>query len=158
MRSNEWRTEEGLIRIRGWARDGLTIKEIAFKIGVSRSTLNEWIKKFQDISDAIKKDRDVVDRQIEESMFQTAKGYKVTLKKPIKVKKVTFDKAGRKTSEEEHIEYTEEEMYIAPNTTAQIFWLKNRKPAEWRDKREETQETNTETAGVIEIPMVEDNE
>ena len=24
----------------------------------------------------------------------------------------------------------------APDTTAQIFWLKNRKPDEWRDKKE----------------------
>lgn len=156
-RADEWRTEEGLTRLRGWARDGLTNEHIAQMVGVSAQTLYTWMNKYVDILEALKKGKDVADREIEEALFKKAKGYTLKIKKPIKVKKVTFDKAGRKLSEEEKVEYADEEVHVPPDTTAQIFWLKNRKPAEWRDKREEVQETNTEAAGVIEIPMVEDN-
>ncbi len=34
---------------------------------------------------------------------------------------------------------------VAPNPTAAIFWLKNRKPDEWRDRKE------TEVSGVLNI-------
>lgn len=155
-----WTTEEGLVRLRGWARDGLTNEQIAKNMGISRSTLNEWIKKYSDISDTLKKGKEVADREIEESLFKKAKGFKVTVKKAFKLKKVTYDKkTGKKLKEEETVQYAEEEVYIPPDTTAMIFWLKNRKPDVWRDRPETAiQEGSDEAAGVIEIPMVlEDN-
>ena len=53
----EWLTEENLLRLEAWSRDGLTLEQIAKNIGVSRETLNEWKKKKPDISDALKKGR-----------------------------------------------------------------------------------------------------
>jgi transposase len=153
----EWRTEEGLVRLRGWARDGLTIEEISQKIGVSRSTLNDWIKKYPDISDTIKKGKEVADREVEESLFHKACGFKIKIEKPFKLKKVIYDKkTGKKTKEEETVEYATEEVYIPPDTVAMIFWLKNRKPDVWKDRPENIQAESSEAAGVIEIPMVEE--
>ncbi len=43
----EWLTEEGLIKIEGWARDGLIDKQIAQNIGVAYSTFREWVKNFR---------------------------------------------------------------------------------------------------------------
>lgn len=43
-------------------------------------------------------------------------------------------KVGEGRIETETIEYAEEEVYIPPNSVAQIFWLKNRRPDKWRDK------------------------
>lgn len=155
-KADEWRTEEGLTRIRGWARDGLTDAHIAEQMGIHKSTLIEWKKKYSDISDSLKKGKDVADREIEEALFKKAKGFSVKITKAIKLKNITYDeKSGRKISEEEYIGYAQEDVYVPPDTTAQIFWLKNRKPAEWRDKRDDTQEVQSESAGVIEIPMVE---
>lgn len=51
----EWLTEEGLIKIEGWARDGLIDKQIAQNIGVSERTFTDWKKKFSSISSALKK-------------------------------------------------------------------------------------------------------
>lgn len=151
----EWRTEEGLVRLRGWARDGLTQEQISEKIGISRSTLNEWIKKYADIADTLKKGKEVADREIEESLFKKAKGFTMKIQKPFKLKKITYDKKTfKKIKEEEKVEYAEEEVYIPPDTVAMIFWLKNRKPEVWRDKQIEAQETTAEVAGVIEIPAV----
>ncbi|MEK1833267.1 helix-turn-helix domain-containing protein [Priestia megaterium] len=53
----KWITEEGLVLLEGWARDGLTDEQIAHNVGVSRSTLNDWKKKYPDISDALKKEK-----------------------------------------------------------------------------------------------------
>lgn len=50
--------------------------------------------------------------------------------------KTVKQKAGEGRIEEEHVEYVERQIYIPPQTAAQIFYLKNRKPKEWREKRE----------------------
>jgi len=61
---------------------------------------------------------------------------------------VLYDK-GKRVSEKEHIEYADEEIYIPPDTTAQIFWLKNRKPVDWRDERDVAIEENKDKVEVI---------
>lgn len=133
----EWLTDDGLLRIFGWARDGLTDEQIAHNMGIRRSTLNEWSNKFPVISDTLKKGKAPVDIEVENALLNSAKGYTVKVKKPIKVK-TKKQLAGKGTIEEEHIEFVEEEVYVPPNPTAQIFWLKNRRPDKWRDKQDIT--------------------
>lgn len=77
---------------------------------------------------------------MENELFQSCQTRKITVKKPVKVKTVKVD--GKKRLEEERIEYAEEEVVVPANTTAQIFYLKNRKPDKWKDK---PQENTTET-------------
>lgn len=155
----EWRKEENLIRLRGWAMDGLTDDQIAHNIGISRSTLSEWKNKFSDIADSLKKGKEVADYEVENALYMKALGFCTEIMKPYKVKKVVYDeKTGRKLKEYEEIEYAKEEVYVPPDTTAMIFWLKNRKPHVWRDKLENIPTEAGEQAGVIEIPMVNDNE
>lgn len=74
----EWITEEGLIKIEGWARDGLTDEQIATNIGIKRPTLYDWKNKYSDISDALKRGKEVVDRQVENALFKSAVGYEYT--------------------------------------------------------------------------------
>lgn len=132
----EWIEPNGITRIKGWAMDGLTDDQIANNIGISRSTLNVWKKKYSDISDALKKGKEVVDREVESALYRKALGSKETIQKAMKIKEVLFDDVGRKVKESEKIVYVDEVINIPADTTAQIFWLKNRKPAEWRDKRD----------------------
>ena len=63
---------ENLILLEGWARDGLTEEQIAHNIGISRSTLNEWKKKDSDISDTLKRRKEVVDYQVENALLKKA--------------------------------------------------------------------------------------
>jgi transcriptional regulator with XRE-family HTH domain len=115
---DQWLTEEGLLLIEGWARDGLTDEQIAHNMGISRSTLAEWKKKHSDISDALKKGKEVIDRQVENALLKKALGYRydeVVYEDGKEVRRITKE--------------------VQPDTTALIFWLKNRKPAEWRDKQ-----------------------
>jgi transposase-like protein len=130
-----WLTPEGLLKLEGWARDGLTDEQIAHNMGISRETLSQWRKKYSDISDTLKKGKEVVDREVENALLQKALGFKETVRKAIKCKEVKYDN-GKRISEKEHIEYAEEEVYVPPDTTAQIFWLKNRRPDKWKDKQD----------------------
>lgn len=102
-------------------------------MGIAAGTLYAWLKDHDEISDAIKKGKAPVDIEVENALLKRATGYTVKVKKPVKVKtkRQLKDKG---TIEEEHIEFVEEEVYIAPDTTAQIYWLKNRRPDKWRDK------------------------
>ena len=121
----QWITPDGLLRVAGWARDGLTNEQIAHNMGINRDTLRVWERNFSGIADALKNGKDVADRKVENALFNKATGNYWT---------------------EEIIEELQEDGTMAvvehkkrrgtPDTTAQIFWLKNRKPDEWRDKRE----------------------
>lgn len=131
--SAEWLTEDGLILLEGWAREGLTDKQIQEKIGISYTTFYEWKKKYPEFADALKRGKAPVDFKVENQLLKSALGYYVTVKEPIKVrtKKQLKDKG---TIEEEHIEYVDKQIYIPPVPICQFFWLKNRKPEKWRDK------------------------
>lgn len=113
--------------IEGWARDGLTEEQIAANMGISRSTLSEWKKKHSDISDTLKRGKEVVDRQVENALLKRALGYryKETTKELVTDKDTGY-------SELVITKIVEKEVH--PDTTAQIFWLKNRKPSIWRDR------------------------
>ncbi|QNK89426.1 helix-turn-helix domain-containing protein [Sporosarcina sp. resist] len=125
----EWLKPEGLIKIEGWARDGLTDEQIAGNIGISRSTLNEWKKKYSDISDTLKRGKEVVDRQVENALLKRALGYQYN---EVTQEKTWSDDLGIYEMSVTKIVTKE----VNPDTTAQIFWLKNRKPKEWRDKQD----------------------
>ena len=95
----------------------------------------DWKKKYTKISEALKKGREISDYIIENALFQRARGYTATVKKAIKVKKPYYDYEGRRI-DEECVEIVEEEMHVPGDVTAQIFYLKNRKPSNWKDKPE----------------------
>ncbi|MGN0348226.1 MAG: transposase [Roseburia sp.] len=114
--------------IEGWARDGLTDMQIAENIGISKQTFYEWKRKYADFSDSLKKGKEVVDRQVENALLKRALGYKY--------KETTRERVTDKETGEGVLVITKVvEKEVIPDTTAQIFWLKNRKPEQWRDKR-----------------------
>lgn len=126
-RAEDWLSGDNLILIKGWARDGLTDEQIAHNIGIAKSTLYEWKKKYKDFSDTLKESKEVVDRQVENALLKRALGYDYDEEKSVTIQKSDG-------SFEERFERITK--HVSPDTTAQIFWLKNRKPEEWRDKRE----------------------
>lgn len=125
----QWLTEEGLLQLEAWARNGLTDEQIAANIGISRSTLNEWKNRFSDISDTLKRGKEIVDIQVENALLKRALGY--TYKET--TREAQFNP---QTAQYEMVVTKEVTKEVVPDTTAQIFWLKNRKPEEWRDKKD----------------------
>lgn len=147
----KWETPENLILLEGWARDGLTIEQIAINMGFkAKSTLYEYIKVSSNISNALKKGKEVADYEVENGLFKKACGHKEVVKKPIKMKRQLFDpETGKKYAEEEYIDYVEEEVYIAPDTIADMFWLKNRCPEKWRERNELKVDADVEQSGGV---------
>ncbi len=126
---HDWITEEGLLKIEGWAKDGLIDKEIADKIGINERTLTRWKDRFPELMSALKKGKEVVDRQVENALLKRALGYEYEEVKTI-VEKSDDDSEKTKRKIEKTIKK------VIPDVTAQIFWLKNRKPTEWRDRKD----------------------
>lgn len=120
IKINEWLEPEKLILLEGWAGDGLTDEQIAENMGIGVRTLYRWKNENCQFRQALKKGKDAADREIENALFKRAKGYDVTETR-------TKEKNG------EAVERTTITRHIPGDTTAQIFWLKNRKPAQWRD-------------------------
>ncbi len=151
-----WIEEDNLMRLEGWARDGLTDKQIAeSKIGISEVTFCAWKKKYPLILEALKKGKAPVDIEVENATLKLALGYTVKVKKAIKVK-TEKQLAGKGKIVEEHIEYVDEEIYIPPNPVNQIFWLKNRRPDKWKDKPEIRDDTAIEKLDSI-LKAVQEN-
>lgn len=156
-----WLTPEGLLKLEAWARDGLIDEQIAENIGITTSTLYEWKKRYSEISEALKKGKEVVDIQVENALLKRALGYAYNEDKYISVP-MDLEEYDEKLTQYmnlyryEHPEATDSELMlvrerfprtkeilaerkvkeVVPDTTAQIFWLKNRRPDKWRDKQD----------------------
>lgn len=140
---DDWLTEDGLLKIQGWAMDGLTDEQIAHNMGIRRSTLYEWRKKFTVLSDTLKKSKEVADRYVENALYKRAVGYEEIVEKKQRVLHGVVVEENITTKQ------------IPPDVTAMIFWLKNRKPDVWRDK---TETAITESNGVLESLMALHND
>lgn len=101
---------------------GATDREIAEMLGVSERTLNNWKHAHPELVDALKVGKETADDRVEQSLYRRALGYSHDA-----VKIMTVD------GSVVHERYVE---HYPPDTTAAIFWLKNRRKEQWRDKHE----------------------
>lgn len=124
-----WLEPDGLTLLEGWARDGLTDEQIAHNMGISTATLYDWKNKFQDISEALKKGKEVVDIQVENALLKRALGY-------------DYQEQRIEKSDKDGMKVIQTIRHVPADTTAQIFWLKNRRPNKWRDKPEVPDDTD----------------
>jgi hypothetical protein len=101
---------------------GRTNKEIAAGLSISTGTLHAWSRSHPEFLSSLKAGKDVADAKVENSLFIRAFGYE-------------YEEV--KTKEEDGFTRTEKTVKHVPgDTTAMIFWLKNRRPGDWKDKRE----------------------
>jgi hypothetical protein len=101
---------------------GATDANLAEAFGVSLSTLSLWKVTHKEFSDSVKLAKEEADARVEASLFQRAMGYE-------------HDEVDIKVIDKEVI-LTPIRKYYPPDSTAMIFWLKNRQPAKWREKQE----------------------
>lgn len=123
----QWTTKSGLLQLGAWARNGLTDEDIAHNIGINPSTLYDWKKKHPEITKSLNINKAVADIIVENALYKKAIG--CTVKETI----VSHVKSPEGEITTTIVEKTRE---LQPDTTAAIFWLKNRKPKDWRDKQE----------------------
>lgn len=136
----EWLTPDGVTRLEAWARDGLTDEQLAAKLGITATTLYDWKSKYPVISEALKRGKEVVDVEVENALLKRAMGYEYT-------------ETRTETTEDGMTRTVVTQKAMPPDTTAQIFWLKNRRPAVWRDKQQV--EHSTDKPFEVNIKVVE---
>lgn len=122
----------------GLAKLGKIEDDIAAAMGIHVSTLRDWKKKFPEFSVALKIGKSEADTQVESALYKRALGYQYE-----EIKTVNGDERIEKTIKQ-----------VPPDVTAQIFWLKNRRPDEWRDKQQT--EITGKDGGPIRVVKAED--
>lgn len=88
-------------------------------MGINPATLYVWKNKYPEISEALKKGKEVIDIQVENALLKRALGY-------------DFQEERIEKSAKDGIKIIQTVKHIPPDVTAQIFWLKNRNPDKWR--------------------------
>lgn len=132
----KWLKPESLLLLEAWARDGLTDEQIAEKMKIGTTTFYRWKNEHREIWEALKKGKEVVDVEVENALLKRALGYSTT--------EVTRERAlNPETGKVELVVTKAVTKEVPPDTTAQIFWLKNRRPDLWRDKQ------NVELSGEV---------
>jgi len=101
---------------------GATDAQLADFFEVSLSTISLWKVEHTEFSDAIKIPKDQANERVAQSLYRRAMGYE-------------HDEVDIKVVDKE-IVITPIRKYYPPDSTAMIFWLKNRQPDQWRDKTE----------------------
>jgi hypothetical protein len=106
--------------VAGFTRQGLNGVQVAQKLGISFQTLNEWRKKFPELAEALKTSREEADSAIENALYKRAMGYdyeetEVTVSADGKSRRVKRVK-----------------KHMPPSVAAQVVWLANRNPKNWR--------------------------
>ena len=111
------------------ACQGLTNGEIAQGLGISTNTFYRWLNEHREFSHSLKKYRGIADIEVENALFKSAVGSEYTEVKQER-------KWNRATGQYEFVKTEEITKMVLPNSTAQIFYLKNRMPQRYRDKVE----------------------
>lgn len=123
MAKSKWEThvKDKLILVESWARDGLTDEQIAKNLGIGIRTFYEYKEKYPQFSQSLKRGKEVVDTEVENALLKRALGYTYD--------EETYEELSDGTSKSKTVT-----KHMPGDTTAQIFWLKNRKPGVWRDR------------------------
>lgn len=115
---------------------GATDKELADFFGVTEQTINNWKNEHEQFFESLKKGKELADAEVADKLYKRATGY-------------SHEDVDIKMYEGGIIE-TPLVKHYPPDTTAAIFWLKNRQPVKWRDKQ--VQELEITTLPPITIP------
>ena len=109
---------------------GATDVDLAHLFGVEPSTIHRWAVRYPDFRSALKAGKAKADERVERSLYQRAVGY------TYESEKLFFDKsqpAPKRGEADKRVVRAKILEHAPPDTTAQIFWLKNRQPEQWRD-------------------------
>jgi transcriptional regulator with XRE-family HTH domain len=127
------------VAIRYMARSGLRNEDIARELGISRRTLQTWRNDYESVNRALIEGKSHVDNLVEEGLLGRALGMEyeeVRLKQVFPVDQLGTEDEPSQESNVPLIERTITKKKLAPDVTACIFWLKNRRPEQWRDVQE----------------------
>lgn len=157
MAKSKWEgVKEKLMLVEAWARDGLIDKQIAHNLGISEDTFYKYKKEHIEFSEALKRGKEVVDYEVENALLKRALGYRYKEEtQEMDYAKNEFgeqlyDAMGNPIRELKTMKSVVKE--VPPDVGAIAFWLKNRKPHVWRDRK------NIELSGQVDTKSMTDEE
>ena len=103
--------------------DGLTEVEICIKLGVAQSTFTKYKKENEELRELLKEGKQRPNAKVEQALYKSALGIEY------EEQKITTDEHGK-------IKVERTKKQRAPSEVAMIFWLKNRDPDRWKDRRD----------------------
>lgn len=121
--------------------EGATNPELAEHFGVSVSTIHLWRHAHPEFAAVILSGKRAADDRVERTLYELATGFTMTVTEHIKV---------RQPDGSEVIAERSKDVIVPPNPDAVKFWLKNRRPDDWKDK---TEQHRTGTVDVVHITV-----
>lgn len=121
---DDWLTDDGLLLLESWARDGYTMMDISNKIGIDNDVFLRWKDRYPEIREAVSKGKELVDYQVENALLKSALGYKTQ-----EVKVTTTMRYGKVVETVKEVLDKE----VAPNVSAIQMWLYNRQKDKWKN-------------------------
>ncbi|MXN91283.1 hypothetical protein GR160_08580 [Flavobacterium sp. Sd200] len=116
---------------------GATDADVASYFSISITTLNKWKKNHPEFAEALQRGKKAADIEVAVSLYSATIDRIVTVKQAIKCKEIYYDENGKRV-EKERIEIVEVEKHIPADFRSQQFWLRNRNPAQWNEKYDDT--------------------
>jgi len=135
MAKLKYNPEEMLPILEQCAGRGYTDLELARKIGIGTSSYYEYQFKYPEFKEAVKNGKRIANNRVEQKLYKRAMGYKYTevTREPVTV----FDEEGNEVGRGNKLHVTKKvTKYLAPDVTAIRLFLINRKPEDWKDKRD----------------------
>lgn len=181
----DWLEPDKLILLEGWAKDGMTMEDIADEIGITRRTLYNWQDKHVPIFHALRAGKEVADYEVSNSLHKRATGYEYTedTYETVKMSQEEYDlivdvelaiwnKKNKKALPEERerfilsIPRTKQiltksvKKHQPGDVRAMMFWLANRDSKKWKSesKIEHVIDNRTNSKDPLEEMSTEDLE
>lgn len=117
-------TKDTAIIIGALARQGLTLKQITESLGITQATLNAWRKKYPELGRVLRQNCLIADAMVEGSLYQRAIGFE-------------YDEEVYTELTDGEVKVKRHHKYMPSDITACIYWLKNRQPERWRERKED---------------------
>lgn len=128
---DQWKEDDELenilIKLEGWARQGLSQPQLSKNLGISLKTFQQNMKRYLPFRQAVKKGKEVADFEVENALYKRAKGYSY---EEITKELIIID---NETGEKELRVTKVITKHQAPDNVSMIFWLKNRMPQQWKN-------------------------
>ncbi len=144
-----WLKPENLIKIKAWMLEGCTLTDLSKRMNITRTTLRSWREKNDELDKVIVEGMTSSDVKVENSLFQRCLGMTVT-------DKYYEERYNKETKEMVKVLVKEVVREIAPDVKACMYWLKNRMPDRWQDKREVVIDTENDNTGVFVMPAIKE--
>lgn len=128
----EGRLNDVLVLVKKWREEGAGLDEIAEKLNISRTTLFKYQKEHSNFADALKRGKEILDAEVENSLKKECIGY--TYEEKITTTTAVIDKRTGEITDLNKVETKVITKYARPSLSAIAYYLNNRVPSKWKNR------------------------